>query len=46
MFFLLSGDLLFQSYLLLFSMNFLGHSCVFRIVRGNKLSQLFFVLIN
>ena len=44
--FLLCDDLLCQSFLLLFSMNFSIHSCVFQIVHGNNLFQLFFVLIN
>ena len=45
-FFLLYDDLLCQSFLLLFSMNFSNHSCVFQIVHDNNLFQLFFVLIN
>ena len=44
--FLLCDDLLCQSFLLLFSMNFSIHSCVFQIVYGNNLFQLLFVSIN
>ena len=36
----------FSNDLFLFLLNFLGHSCVFQIVRGNYLSRIFFVLIN
>ena len=44
--FLLCDDLLCQSFHLLFSMNFSNNSCVFQIVHGDNLFQLFFVLIN
>ena len=40
----LCDDLLCQSFLLLFSMNLLNHSCVFQIVHGNNFFQLFFSL--